>query len=79
MQADMWQTASQCADLSCLEAQWTTAAACGTGSCVEARAWTGSVQIRDTKNREAGAVTVPAGQWNALLAGIRTGQLVTPQ
>ncbi|ADH69327.1 MULTISPECIES: DUF397 domain-containing protein [Nocardiopsis] len=42
-------------------------------NCVEAREYAGGVDVRDTQNREHGYITVPAGQWVALLAGLERG------
>ncbi|RKS05548.1 uncharacterized protein DUF397 [Nocardiopsis sp. Huas11] len=43
-------------------------------NCVEAREHAGGADVRDTQNRELGHITVPAGQWIALLAGLGHGQ-----
>jgi hypothetical protein len=42
-------------------------------NCVEAREHAGGADVRDTQNRELGHITVPAGQWVALLAGLERG------
>ncbi|MCK9870796.1 DUF397 domain-containing protein [Nocardiopsis dassonvillei] len=42
-------------------------------NCVEAREHAGGADVRDTQNREHGYITVPAGQWVALLAGLERG------
>lgn len=40
----------------------------GTGNCVEVGADRGAVVVRDTKNREAGAISVPPAAWRAFIA-----------
>lgn len=41
------------------------------GNCVEAREHVAGADIRDTKNRDAGYLSVPSAEWAALLAGVR--------
>ncbi|RMI40857.1 DUF397 domain-containing protein [Streptomyces triticirhizae] len=40
----------------------------GTGNCVEVADLDGAVGLRDTKDREAGVVTVGVTQWRTFLA-----------
>ena len=43
----------------------------GNNNCVEARERPGSVDLRDTQNRDLGHLTVPAAEWAALVGGLR--------
>ncbi|MDT0329963.1 DUF397 domain-containing protein [Nocardiopsis lambiniae] len=45
-----------------------------TGDCVECRRQVGTVDLRDTKNREAGHLAFDRVEWSALLAGVRAGR-----
>jgi hypothetical protein len=46
------------------------------GQCVEvARNLPGVVAVRDSKDPESGALAVTPAAWQALLAGIRSGEL----
>lgn len=45
----------------------------GGGNCVEVGTAPGLVGVRDTKDREAGHIAVPAAQWSAFLAGVKAG------
>jgi hypothetical protein len=46
------------------------------GNCVEvARNLPGAVAVRDSKDPEGGALVVTLAAWQALVAGIRAGQL----
>ncbi|MDA8368696.1 MAG: DUF397 domain-containing protein [Nocardiopsaceae bacterium] len=42
------------------------------GNCVEVCETPESVKIRDTQNRHLGHLTVPAAEWAAFLAHLRT-------
>jgi hypothetical protein len=41
------------------------------GNCVEVADSSGTVMVRDTKNRDGGALAFGAGAWAAFLASIR--------
>ncbi|PRX95756.1 DUF397 domain-containing protein [Allonocardiopsis opalescens] len=47
----------------------------GSGSCVEVREHTDRADIRDTKNPQAGHITVGAREWNAFVRAIRDDAL----
>ncbi|WP_082376681.1 DUF397 domain-containing protein [Nocardiopsis sp. NRRL B-16309] len=40
-------------------------------NCVEVREHVHGADVRDTVNRDAGHLSVPGGEWVALLAGVR--------
>lgn len=44
------------------------------GSCVEVREHAHGADVRDTQNRELGHLTVPPGEWAALLSHVRSGR-----
>jgi hypothetical protein len=52
---------------------WRTASYSGAngGECVEVANATDSVIVRDTKNRNGGALSVPASAWRAFIAAIK--------
>lgn len=43
--------------------------------CVEVRERVEAVDVRDTQNRDAGHLSVPATEWAALLRSVRSGEL----
>ncbi|NYH52412.1 hypothetical protein HNR06_002001 [Nocardiopsis arvandica] len=43
----------------------------GNNECVEVREHASGTDVRDTAHREAGHITVPLGQWVALVAQAR--------
>lgn len=45
------------------------------GDCVEVAESPQQAKIRDTKNRQAGHLTVPAAEWSAFLADLKDGRL----
>ena len=48
----------------------------GTGNCVEVAAWTGDrVNVRDSKNPQGAMLQFTPVQWNAFVAGLRSGSL----
>ncbi len=49
----------------------------GSGACVEVRI-IGSVAVRDSKNREGGALCVPTDAWMAFIAGRATAPTELP-
>jgi hypothetical protein len=57
--------------------QWTTSSYSGgrNPDCVECRNDHDRVLIRDTRHRDLGQVDVPVGEWRALLAAVRAGEL----
>ncbi|TCP54202.1 uncharacterized protein DUF397 [Tamaricihabitans halophyticus] len=47
---------------------WRTSSYSGSnGACVEVARADGAVQVRDTKNRAGGQLTIPGAAWRALL------------
>jgi hypothetical protein len=56
----------------CLEFR---SAMCGNGTCVELAETGDSVLVRDSKHPDAGHLTVPAGEFAALVAAARAGEL----
>lgn len=44
------------------------------GNCVEVAVTPDTVGVRDTKNRPAGTVTVPAQHWQAFVGHIKAGR-----
>lgn len=58
-----------------IDAVWSVSAFCAGGDCVEiGRLADGSVAVRDTKNREGGALVFTADEWSAFVAGAKAGQ-----
>jgi hypothetical protein len=48
----------------------------GSGACVEAAAWSGTrVDVRDSKNPQGVLLRFTPVQWNAFVAGVRSGAL----
>ena len=48
----------------------------GSGACVEAAAWSGTrVDVRDSKNPQGALLRFTPVQWNAFVAGVRSGAL----
>lgn len=46
------------------------------GECVEvAETTTPGAAVRDTKNREAGHLALPSGEWAAFIAAVRSAEL----
>ncbi|WP_461003238.1 DUF397 domain-containing protein [Streptomonospora sediminis] len=43
--------------------------------CVEVASSPQQAKIRDTKNRQAGHLTIPATEWSAFLTDLKDGQL----
>lgn len=59
-----------------LTREWRTATRSGTdGNCVEVRRADDGVQVRDTKNREGGTLTVPSAGWQTFINDIKAGEL----
>lgn len=55
--------------------QWRTSSySGGNGQCVEVGAATGSVAVRDSKDREGPALTFTAEAWTSFLGGVVTGR-----
>lgn len=52
---------------------WRTASYSGAngGECVEVASAAGAVIVRDTKNRNGGTLSVPAGAWRAFIAAMK--------
>lgn len=46
----------------------------GDGECVEIAELDGGVAVRDTKNREAGALLFNDAEWTAFLRGVHDGE-----
>lgn len=44
------------------------------GACVEVRRISGSVQVRDTKDRLGGTLSFPEQAWHGFVAGIHAGE-----
>lgn len=42
------------------------------GNCVECRGVSGAAEVRDSKHPDAATLALPAGQWLALVAGVRS-------
>ncbi len=59
-----------------LSRDWRTSTRSGTnGQCVEVRLGDeGGVQVRDTKNREGGMLTVSPAAWQSLTDAIKAGE-----
>lgn len=56
-------------------ATWRKASASqNNGNCVEVARAGQLAGVRDTKNREAGHLTVPAAEFDAFLAGVKAGE-----
>ena len=54
---------------------WKKAQASGNGTgCVEVGSAPGFAGVRDTKDREAGHIAVPAAQWTAFLDDVKAGK-----
>ncbi|WP_191272252.1 DUF397 domain-containing protein [Nocardiopsis terrae] len=52
--------------------EWRTSSHSPNGSdCVACRGVAGRAEVRDSKHPERATLAVPAGQWVALLAGVR--------
>lgn len=47
----------------------------GNNDCVEVAGSRGRVLVRDTKAREMGHMSVPAGRWHAFLNSVKRGTL----
>jgi Domain of unknown function (DUF397) len=46
----------------------------GGGNCIEAAAWHGAlIDVRDSKNPQGAVLRFRAAQWNAFVAGVRSG------
>ncbi|MFF5986948.1 DUF397 domain-containing protein [Prauserella flavalba] len=59
--------------------EWRTSTYSGGGNdCVEVAFTPCGTALRDTKNRAAGMLTVPAQDWTALLTSARSGELDLP-
>jgi hypothetical protein len=65
----LWRTSSYSANGSaCVEVGWRTSSYSGNGSaCVEVATMPDAVLVRDSKDREGPALTVPAPAWQAFL------------
>ena len=52
---------------------WRTASYSGAngGECVEVASAAGAVIVRDTKNRDGGALSVPASAWRAFITATK--------
>ena len=52
---------------------WRTASYSGAngGECVEVTSAAGAVLVRDAKNRDGGALSVPASAWRAFIAAMK--------
>ncbi|WP_019813077.1 DUF397 domain-containing protein [Saccharomonospora saliphila] len=58
------------------ELRWRKSSYSGGGNdCVEVAFTRDGAAVRDSKNPAGGALTVPAAEWDALLAAARTGEL----
>lgn len=44
------------------------------GNCVEVRASGPDIEVRDSKNPEAGALTFTEDEWTAFVAGVKAGE-----
>lgn len=59
--------------------EWRKSSYSGGGNdCVEVAFTDDGAAVRDSKNPEAGALRLPAVEWNAFLAAAKTGEL-TPR
>jgi hypothetical protein len=48
----------------------------GNGACLEAAVWWGTrIDVRDSKNPEGAVLRFTPVQWNAFVAGVRSGEL----
>ncbi|PRY01703.1 uncharacterized protein DUF397 [Allonocardiopsis opalescens] len=56
--------------------QWHKSAySSGASNCVEVRGHADRADVRDTKNRAAGHITVDAAEWNAFVRAVKTDAL----
>jgi hypothetical protein len=58
-----------------LDGPWQVSSYTGSngGTCVETRRWGGAVDVRDTKDRQGGTLSVPPEAWAAFVGGIKAG------
>ncbi|GAA3593658.1 hypothetical protein GCM10022223_05710 [Kineosporia mesophila] len=57
------------------ETQWHKASASDVqGQCVEVRRQGSMVQVRDTKNHDAGTLLFSPAEWRAFLTGVKAGE-----
>ncbi|GAA4907219.1 DUF397 domain-containing protein [Streptomonospora salina] len=47
----------------------------GGSNCVEVREHVAGANVRDTQNREAGALALPSEAWAAFMAAVRSAEL----
>ncbi|GIH18370.1 DUF397 domain-containing protein [Rugosimonospora africana] len=60
--------------MSTLTTRWRKSSRSSTnGSCVEVRRATGTVQVRDTKDRGGPVLSFDARSWGAFIAAVRAG------
>lgn len=72
----VYRTSSFCSGGDCLAVAFRKSSfSVGTGACVEVGITTTDVLVRDTKDRTRPALTFPAAEWTAFVAGIRNGEL----
>ncbi|QBI55518.1 DUF397 domain-containing protein [Streptomonospora litoralis] len=78
-EAGVWQKSSYSGGNAgnCVEAAWLKSSYSGPngGDCVEVAPSAEHVKIRDTRNRRAGHLTLPADEWAALLADLKGDRL----
>jgi hypothetical protein len=61
--------------VSILDSAWRTSTRSGTnGACVEVRLASGSVQVRDTKDRSGPVLSFPASAWQGFITGVHNGE-----
>ncbi|MGH4023319.1 MAG: DUF397 domain-containing protein [Pseudonocardiaceae bacterium] len=64
----IWHTSSYSGgNGDCVEIGWRTSSHSGTGNCVEVATTPDAVLVRDSKDRDGAAITVPATAWHAFL------------
>lgn len=60
--------------MSRLGPRWRKSSGSGSGECVEVRTGEGSVEVRDTKNRNALTLRVPLITWGSFIDGAKAGE-----
>jgi hypothetical protein len=68
-----WRTSSYSGGQgNCIEVGWRTSShPAGEGNCVEIANAPENIQVRDTKDRPGGTLTVSLTQWNAFITKVR--------
>jgi Domain of unknown function (DUF397) len=55
-------------------AEWRTSTFCDLNGCIEVTLLDGRVAVRDSKDRAGPVLVFSANEWEAFLAGVRTGE-----